>query len=371
MVPRLSRRRLLSGLSIVGVAAVAGCTSTPGGSADDPTDTTTANTTDSTTEQSTTEDESSDASASDAAAMVRTYVRNSAENPLAAQQYFHPVHPFHPDNLSEEKAEQLLSTDGELDELEVDAEQRDVSAETVLAVSLLRIQEVERSAVADALDGQQTAVVDVTTWMADGRRDHYEIVTVTRDGEWMVLAQAVDTEAPDAPFEGRVVSDVTFDTETDTARVYFDESPSAEQITAKAVNRRSSRSSSTPDVISYFDVRLDPAGDELLVTATVDGETRPIHREQYPPSERAVDGIEWKEKADNPLGPVARVNFTDRLSAEDLLVESTLAGSEATTSPPENVHYLTVGLNAGGDEVTVTLTRDGESVEVHRERHVL
>ncbi|WP_254522263.1 hypothetical protein [Natrinema caseinilyticum] len=106
------------------------------------------------------------------------------------------------------------------------------------------------------------------------------------------------------------------------------------------------------------------------MTATVDGKTRPVHREQYPPSERVVDEIAFDERPDNALvDAIARVEFTGQQTGDRAAVASTVQGDKTSIGPAESVMHLTVGIDPGGDEVVVTLTDDDEREEIHRDRY--
>jgi len=363
MVPDLPRRRLLSGVSLTCLASVAGCTSSVGGG--DPETTTT------TTEQPPTTTTSEGGVVGSPTETVRSYVETRSENPLDARQYFHPVHPFRTDRVDAETAEQLLSLEGEVTDVTLDTRQQEVTPETVLSTPLLGAADIERATVADALDGARPTLVEAVVRTADGSRQTYRILTVTADREWVILAQGVEpTGGPTGPFGGRVVTDVRFDTDADRARVYFDPSLTADRLTARASERYSERSSTTPGDISYFDVRLDPSGDELVVTATVDGETRPVHREQYPPSDRLVGDVTFVEEPErDDAEAVSRVTV-GRAPDETVTVRSTVEGETASGAPASAGTDLVVDVAPGGDEVVVTTGGDGRSEVLRRERHV-
>ena len=166
---------------------------------------------------------------------------------------------------------------------------------------------------------------------------------------------------------------VVFDEGMDAARVLFVDAPVADSVTVRATNAYAERSSSTPGQIEYFDVSLDPDGDSVVVTATVDGETRPVHREQYPKSERVVDDVTDDTDADaEAFDATARVTFADDQADGTVTVSSTRGGSETTADLDGTVEPAVVGIELDGDEVVVTHTDaddDGETTERHRERH--
>lgn len=358
MVPRTTRRRYLGGLSLTGLAVLAGCA---GSQADG--DGTPTSTPDS---QSTPVDDGDDLGSP--ADMVRESIEVRVENPPAMRGFFHPIHPLNPDNLGDDEANELLSQDGELGSVETEIRSREVTTDLVLTAPFLRLAEVERGAVEDALEGEQTAVVDTTVTTADGEETEFLVVAVTHDDEWVILAQDVQpTDDEPAQFEARVVDEVTFDTEDDRARVHFVESPVADSVTVETTTARSERSSNTPDALEYFDVYPDPGGDEIVVTATVDGEPEVVHREQYPPSERIVDEITYEEASDDsPREMRARVSFT---GTQEVTARSTVYGGGVTLETTATDSWVFVGIDPEGDEIVVTTTVDGESQVIHRERY--
>ncbi|WP_135822542.1 hypothetical protein [Halostella litorea] len=365
---------------MVGVAALAGCT----GSSDDGDDSTDADnesggSDDTDTEATTTDEQDGQESVSGSPEdTVRGYVEASAEadDSETVATYFHRVHPFHPDNLDEDADEWLL-TDREIESVETEvAEDAEATVDAVMSAPLMRMSEVERDTVADVLDGGRAAVVDATVTYGDGETTEFRSVTVASDGEWVVLAQGIEAgEGSDggtgsSELEARVVDRVTFNTEEDSARVYLVDSPVADSVSVEAENRFSGTSTDTPDPVSYLSVYLDPAGDAVLVSATVDGESRPVHREGYPPSERVVDGVTFDDDPETDLyDATARVEFTGNAEGDRLAAESTVAGGEASTDSPSALEHATVGVDPDGDEVVVTLTADGEGQVVHRERY--
>ncbi|WP_340098944.1 hypothetical protein [Salinibaculum salinum] len=362
MVPRTTRRRYLSGLSLAGLATLAGCIDSQVG--DDGTPTSTPDS------QSTPGDDGDELGSP--TEMVRESIEVRVEDPPAMREYFHPIHPFHPDNLSDEEADELLSQDSELDSVKTETRSLEVTPELVLTAPLLRLSdEIEREAVEDALDGEQTAVVDTTFTTTDGEETEFLVVTVTHDDEWVILAQDVQP-ASDEPthFEARVVDDVTFDTEEDRARVHFVDSLVADSVAVETKTATSSRSSDTPDTLTYVDVYPDPEGDEIVVTATVDGQSGVVHREQYPPSERIVDEITYEEAPDDsPREMRARVTFTGNQGSREVTARSTVHGEEVALETSADDSWVFVGIDPKGDEIVVTTTVDGESQVVHRERY--
>ncbi len=371
MAHNVSRRRFLGTLGVIGGAAGAGCIGAP--TEDESTQT------EATDDETVTDEPRASPTVSGPSgtpeSLLRQYVESTvaASDPAVVGAYFHPIHPFHPENIDPETAGPWLLRDEPVSQVAVETMDREVTTDLVRTSPFLQGDRADSETIEDALTGEEAAVVEVTITDSSGDTSEFSAVTVTHDGNWVILTQGVRIEADvsdPGPFDVRVVDKVTFNTDEDRARVHFVESPVADRVTAKAANATSSRSSSTPGVITYFDVNLDPTGDELVVTATVDGETRTIHREQYPESARVVEGITYDDDPDSDLfDATARVSFTGNQSGDRLTVSSTVHGGETMTEPAENATYSVVGIDPGGDEVVVTLTNDGTTAEVHRERY--
>lgn len=355
MVPRLPRRRYLSGLALTSVTVLAGCSDTADSS---PNSTPTSTNSDSTPSES-------------AAATVRAYFQALADDPLAIRDYVHPIHPLHPNNLSDETATERISVGTSIADVQASVTDESVTPEMVLSTPLYKFAEIDRTTVADALDDAQTAVVETTVTTTTGTKNNYRILTVTVDGEWAILAQQPEaTRSPEPALEARVVEKVTFDTETNRARVHFVDSPVADSVTVRSAVMQSSQSTDTPGAIEYLDVSLHPDGDEVLVTATLDGKSRPVHREQYPPSKAVVRDVTYDTDRESKLyDAIARVEFTGEQSGEKLTVTSTVEGYEGTFTPAGDITFVNVGINSGGDEIVVRLTKNGTTSVVHRERY--
>jgi len=374
MSPRPTRRTYLAGLSLTAVA-LAGCTNS-GGTKPTETQTTTRTTTTAstqTTTRTTTESESSPAETP--AAAIRQYYAATGEDPAAARTYFHPIHPFSPEHLTAEKARNLFGNADRPESISIDTTYRDLSAATILDQSFLGQTDLETSDVAAAIDGEQTAVATLHITRSDGDSETTRAVLVTDDGGWVILAQAFQptrTIADTGAFETHVVDTLSFDTDANTARVTFVTGPVADRVTATAVERTSSQSTTSPGAIEYFEINVDPAGDTVVVTATHDGETREIRRAQYPPSSALVDDIVYDDDPESDARDTsARVLFNDTIDwAGTVTVEATVSGYEATLDSESNgVESVVAGIDPRGDELVVSRTRDGETTVVHRERY--
>lgn len=374
MEPRSTRRRFVAALSIASASAVAGCTGSPGSGGDATTDapTSDATTTEPTTAEPTSEEPTTDdgegSAADDPTAPVEAFI--GADDVETFQSQFHPLHPFSPENLGAENAEALLGNATDPDSLTVERVDQEVTPALVDAATVPGT-EVDDAAVADALDGADAAVVSATVTDPEGQTQETRFVTVTHDGEWVILAQGVPTQAEmeAAKLDARVVADVTFDADADTARVHVLENPVADSVTVEAANSGESRSSETPESLTYLDVGMDPDGDEVVVRATVDGESRVVHRERYPESERIVDDVEFVvDPETDDRDAIARVQFNDTDKEGRVRVESTVARGSGEAEPVGSLNYLVVGVDTDGDEVVVTYPVGGDTEAVHRER---
>lgn len=101
------------------------------------------------------------------------------------------------------------------------------------------------------------------------------IVTATVDGE----TEEVHRER--TPPTDRFVEGIDFDPETEQARVRFDGETDVDAVRIDSVNTFSEASSETPEPLTYLTVGFDPAGDEIAVTLTSDGEEMVVYRERY------------------------------------------------------------------------------------------
>jgi hypothetical protein len=371
MVSDISRREALSALAAAGVAGVAGCTgdgdgdTTTAATSTDAT-TTTTTTTESTTESTTetTTQPSVQPAETPVAAVEAAF---TAEDAVAFQSRFHPIHPMSLEQMSREDAQALAANT--TDPSSVERVDREVTADLVAAAPLPG-SDAERSAIEDALAGASTAVVEVTAETEAGT-ETVQLATVEYDGGWVILAHPLpsDDEAAASTFDAYVVEDVAFDADAGTATVQFVGAVTADSVTVEAVQADSSTSTSTPGSVTSLDVGVDPDGDEVVVSASLDGEYRVVHRERFPVSDRLVDDVEFvvdPETDDRPA--IARVNFNDTDEEGTVRVASTVKDSSSEASPAGSLTYLVVGIDPNGDEVVVSYPAEGDTEEVHRER---
>lgn len=361
----MKRRHFFTALGSACVAGFAGCTSTAD-ETDDPTATA-----DDDTPSSDDTPAGPDTPAGDPTTVVESFVRAAVENDTAAARAsLHPSHPFHPENRDGDLTFGSLFDGAAIAAVETERVAEDPSAATVLDRVPGTAAAFEEEELADLLDGERSALVSATVTFEDHPPVEYLFVGATRDGEWRILWQGeVPTTRPDPAFDVYVVDRVEF-TGDDRARVHLVADPVADSVTVESVETTASTTTDTVGSATWLSVGLDPAGDELVVTATLDGESTVVHRERYPPDERAVDDVTFDTDPEDSLyDAVARVTFNDVDSDARVTAAATRTESEVTFEPLSDVTFLDVGIDPGGDEVTVTVTEDGETTEIHRERY--
>jgi len=298
----------------------------------------------------------------------------------AAVALLHPSHPFHPDNLEDDEWEfELSGSDAPIERLETAVLSEDPAPADVIGRVAGAEFFFEEDALADALNDGPAALVEARMVPETGDPATLLGVVTAHDGEWRLLWQGepAQQEAAAPEFEARVVEEIQFDTDEHQARVQFVDSPVADSVTVESTGPTDAdgvvvteNTSDTPASVDYLDVSVDPEGDEVVVTATVDGEARVVHRERYPPDERLVDEISFDTdvEEDDPFGARARIELNDVEREGELRITSTRADGEISTDTTDSITFLTVGFDADGDEIVVTLTQDGETEEIHRER---
>jgi len=87
------------------------------------------------------------------------------------------------------------------------------------------------------------------------------------------VPEEVANAVPDGAFE------FTYKEAQGTVRVDFVKEVTADEVTVRAVETESETSTETPAVVSYLTVYVASGGDEVVVTATVDGVTGEVARE--------------------------------------------------------------------------------------------
>jgi hypothetical protein len=369
MVSDLSRREALSVLATAGAAGVAGCISTSGGDETTTASTTTETTTEQTTTQTTTQTtpERTPEPADSPSAAIEAFV--NAEDVAAFQAPFHPLHSFSFEKLSREDAENFYENSTFPENVTLERVGREVTVDLVASATLPR-PDTERSAIEDALAGNDTAVVEAT-YESETGTETVQFVTVEQDGGWLILAHGFQSneEARASTLEARVVSGVAFEPDQNAARAQFVSDVAADSVTFEAVQSGDSTTTDAPGTKSYLEVDIDPGGDEVVVSATLDGESRVVHRERFPESDRLVDNIEFVvDPETDDRDAIARVNFNDSDEEGWVRVVSTVRGGETEAEPVGSLNYLNVGVDPEGDEVVVSYPVNGDTEEIHRER---
>jgi hypothetical protein len=381
MDPRVTRRRVLGGVTLSSLAALAGCTGSAGPAGEGANDGSSgAERTDTSSTERTASGESSTgerATRADAPtpetpeAAVRGFLEASTrtDDPAVIGSYFHPLHPLDPDDVDGEAVRSRYPRDVERSNVDVDPVDQEVTAEMVLSAPLLRTADVEETEVREALTSGESALRRVEITRSSGDTREYHVVAVETADRWRILARGVDADRADA-LEAYAVDDVALDPDGERARVEFVPSPRADSVEITATGTSSTRRTGDPGSRGHLAVGVDPDGDEVVVTATVDGEERTIHRERLPESARAVDEVAFDDDPGGELlDAAAVVTFTGDQRGETLAIESTVAGGSTSFDTAETATSGTVPVDPDGDEVVVTVTGDGTTTEVHRERY--
>lgn len=206
----------------------------------------------------------------------------------------HSAHPFNPANRDNESSGEWSVEWADADDFEAELRDEDFSTADVGAAPGVELWFREEQ-LADALDGEEAALVTLTYETAEDGETEETLIALTEDGEWKAFFPY--EEPPEIP-EGEpvddldIVEEVSFDAETETVRVQFGDSIEADiqKVYVYSTSLRQegwvSGSEDTADFsVNYFTSAFDPAGDEIVVTAVVDDEERVVHRESYEPGE--------------------------------------------------------------------------------------
>jgi hypothetical protein len=303
--------------------------------------------------------------------VVESFVMAAADgDPTAASALLHPAHPCHPDNRTEAVDFDTSLETLAADTIEFERRSADVTVETTFERVPGARAAYETEQLTDIFAGNESVFVRSTAASDDGALA-YRWVLVSQAEGWRILwfeEESDDTEP--AAFAARVVDSVQFDRDADRARVQLLAEPVADRVTLESANTDAYTSTGTPETVTSLSVALEPAGDAVVVRATVDGESRVVHRERYPPADRIVDGVTFDEPpVDGPFEGSVRVAFDDVESDGTLTVRSTRAEGKTSIEPASVARSLEVGADPVSDEVVVTLTEDGERTAIHRERH--
>lgn len=373
----MKRRQYILGIGALGVTAgVAGCsgdeTDDPGAAGEE-TDTPAGQATEGpagTDTETSTDEESADDETSDdedtegtdfgtdpASAVSAMLEAMAAEDRDTLAAVMHSKSPFNPENQDDD-IEIRWGSDGH-DDFEVG------TVETGVEIDRLRGNDstrwlAENERVQQVFENEQTALVGIEIF-EDGEAepvDESRWIAATEDGEWRALVSG-PIDPPESPLaiQAQVVEEISF--EDDTATVQFLDVAEFEQATVETGS-----ATTTVDAPESATVDVDPDGDTVSVTATVDGDQEEVHREGYPTDERFVDHIE----IENEEMGWALVYITGETDADGMHVASANSAGEASTESLAGINYIGAGFEPDGDELVVTLTTDGEDEVVHRER---
>lgn len=221
----------------------------------------------------------------------------AAEDEEAVVEQMHSAHPFHPDNRDNESdAEWSVEWNGVENP---DVELRDAEFSTADVAELPSVEFwFENGGLEETLAGEEAALVDLeyeTTEDGEQVEKSETLIALTENDEWKVFFPY--EEPPEIP-EGEpvenldVVDELSFDAETEMVRVQFVDSVEADvskvYVYSTSLQQEGwvSGSEDADDFsMNYFSSAFDPAGDEIVVTAVIDGEERVVHREEYEPDE--------------------------------------------------------------------------------------
>lgn len=231
-----------------------------------------------------------------ALSVVDDYIAAASEGDLdALARTMHSVHPFNPENLSEEE---LANVDFESRPTEAyESELADTEFGTDDVVAELSGSPVfEGENVSDLVTGEQATLVEVrygTDGDAGSTETIEQLIMLTEDGEWRVFwlynqREKLPEESADSTYD--IVDSIEYDTEKERLRVNMSGvgDITAEELTiytesAGEGNRAWAPDSETLPNLNYLTAPFDPSGDEVVVTITVDGEETVVYREEYSP----------------------------------------------------------------------------------------
>jgi hypothetical protein len=285
------RRYLLTAASGVS-ALLAGCVSDSEDEDTDAEDSETAEENDQDSQEST-----KTATATDehpAVVVVDSYIEASAAEDLdRLATYMHSRHPYNPDNLGEEKRESIEFTYTDVEEYDIELLDEAFDTETLRTELSSAWFGNGGPTLAEVTEGEEAALVEVTYEQEGAVETKSEqIIVLTDDGQWRVFMpyeQSLQFPDEDDTAEYEVVERIEYNTENRQAKVYLSgtEEIGAQRVTVYSTSLgdqshiRSKGSGTVPNV-NYLAAPFDPDGDKLVVTVTVDGEERVVHREQYP-----------------------------------------------------------------------------------------
>ena len=265
-------------------------------------------------------------------------------------------------------------------EPEITVKTQDPSVETVYA-DVFRAEQTfasQEGQLQDALSGD-AATVTIRLPDSDQLPDGglLWVVTTDENGDWRLLLQSIPTESLEPPtFDLQVLADVVFDSEAVVARLELLSDPTPTDLLVDS-GVTSDRFEAVQDRQDPLAVSVAEDGGELAVDSLRGDQVVPLHRERYG-NQRVVEDI-TVEQTDQERANQARVTFTEQFEADEIGLATTRLGGAATAtggqasedgseSTASGIEFLEIGVAPQYDELIVTLTRDGDQTEVHRER---
>lgn len=233
---------------------------------------------------------------------VESYMAAAADgDPEGMSEAMHSHHPFDPVEMAAEAEEnddvEFSIGDDEIDDYEVELadEEFDFGAIRGRPYVEFWFDDVDLD---EVFEGEEAALVDVEVeTTADGETvtEAETFIALTEDGDWTVFfVYEEPPEIPDGePVEGdeyRIVEDLEFDESEERVAVHLerDLGIDAEEVTVYSTSLRTENVGYGSDDVEGFPITMlssgfDPEGDEIVVTATVDGEEVVVRRETYEP----------------------------------------------------------------------------------------
>lgn len=265
-------------------------------------------------------------------------------------------------------------------EPEITVKTQDPSVETVYA-DVFRAEQTfasQEGQLQDALSGD-AATVTIRLPDSDQLPDGglLWVVTTDENGDWRLLLQSIPTESLEPPaFDLQVLADVVFDSEAAVARLELLSDPTPTDLLVDS-GVTSDRFEAVQDRQDPLAVSVAEDSGELAVDSLRGDQVVPLHRERYG-NQRVVEDI-TVEQTDQERANQARVTFTEQFEADEIGLATTRLGGAATAtggqasedgseSTASGIEFLEIGVAPQYDELIVTLTRDGDQTEVHRER---
>lgn len=230
--------------------------------------------------------------------VAESYVEAAAdEDQEAMVETMHSIHPFNPENRDNESDGEWSVEWGGFENPEVELRDEEFSTAEIRDLPAVKFW-FDESELDDALADEAAALVTLeyeTTEDGETVEKTETFIALTEDGEWKVFFPYEEPpEIPDGePVDDLdVVDELSFDAETEMVRVQFVDPIEADvskvYVYSTSLQQEGwvSGSEDTADFsVTYFTSAFDPDGDEIVVTAIVDGEERVVHRESYEPDE--------------------------------------------------------------------------------------